>query len=49
MAEEFREPDAGEWAWLDALVGPLDDDFVETAMRRPTIQQERPALSYLFE
>ena len=22
-------PDNDEWAWLDALVGPVDDDFVK--------------------
>jgi hypothetical protein len=32
-----------DWAWLDALVGPLDDDFVQ-AMNEEPGSQERPAL-----
>jgi hypothetical protein len=24
-----------DWAWLDALVGPLDDDFVRAATEEP--------------
>ena len=38
---------AGDWAWLDALVGKLDDDFVE-AVQEDVAQQERPALDKLF-
>lgn len=26
------EPLAQDWAWLDGLTGPLDDDFVEAAL-----------------
>ncbi|MER9298100.1 type II toxin-antitoxin system VapB family antitoxin [Mesorhizobium sp. M0621] len=26
------EPLAQDWAWLDSLTGPLDDDFVEAAL-----------------
>ncbi|MEP6567055.1 MAG: type II toxin-antitoxin system VapB family antitoxin [Mesorhizobium sp.] len=26
------EPLAQEWAWLDRVVGPLDDDFVEAVL-----------------
>jgi len=32
-----------DWAWLDALVGPLDEDFVQ-ALNEKTPEQERPAL-----
>jgi antitoxin VapB len=32
-----------DWAWLDALVGPLDEDFVQ-AMNEEPREQERPAL-----
>jgi hypothetical protein len=31
------------WAWLDALVGPLDEDFVQAINEKPGSQQ-RPAL-----
>lgn len=31
------------WAWLDALVGPLDEDFVQALNEEPANQQ-RPAL-----
>jgi hypothetical protein len=33
-----KASDAGrreDWAWLDALVGPLDDDFVRAATEEP--------------
>ncbi|MER9333877.1 type II toxin-antitoxin system VapB family antitoxin [Mesorhizobium sp. M0293] len=26
------EPLVQDWAWLDGLTGPLDDDFVEAAL-----------------
>lgn len=42
------EPVAEDWAWLDAIVGKLDDDFVEAAGEEPA-GQERPALDELFE
>jgi antitoxin VapB len=38
---------AGDWAWLDAIAGKLDDDFVE-AVQEEVAQQERPALDKLF-
>jgi antitoxin VapB len=41
------EPIATDWAWLDALVAPLDDDFVQPVNERPQ-QQERASLD-LFE
>ncbi|WP_214472252.1 type II toxin-antitoxin system VapB family antitoxin [Mesorhizobium sp. dw_380] len=28
------EPLAQDWDWLDRLVGPLDDDFVEAVLER---------------
>lgn len=37
------EPLATDWAWLDALVAPLDDDFTE-AVQEQASPQERPAL-----
>lgn len=30
------EPLAQDWGWLDQATGPLDDDFVEAALERPT-------------
>ena len=32
-----------DWAWLEALVGSLDEDFVQ-AMNEEPGNQERPAL-----
>ena len=39
------EPIATDWAWLDALVAPVDDDFVQAANERPE-EQNRPALDF---
>ena len=41
------EPAAGNWDWLDALPGKLDDDVVR-AVNEEVPQQERPALDELF-
>ena len=41
------EPVAEDWSWLDALVGKLDQDFVEAVNEQPE-QQERPELDELF-
>ncbi len=41
------EPIPKDWAWLDAIVGQLDDDF-SAAVREDVPQQERPALKKLF-
>jgi len=41
------EPVAEDWSWLDAIVGKLDDDFVQAVDEHPE-QQERPALDELF-
>ena len=42
------EPIAKDWAWLDAIVGELDADFVQAVNEQPP-QQERPGLDQLFE
>lgn len=42
------EPLSDDWAWLDAMVGKLDDDFVQAVNEQPD-QQERPALEELFQ
>lgn len=39
------EPIADDWAWLDKLVGPFDEDFVRAANEQPPAQ-ERPELDY---
>ena len=39
------EPIAEDWAWLDDLIGPLDDDFIKTATEKP-VAQERPELDF---
>ena len=39
------EPIATDWAWLDALVGPLDDDFARAVNERSE-EQERPSLDF---
>jgi len=41
------EPLDDDWAWLDAIVGKLDRDFVRAANEEPE-SQERPALDKLF-
>jgi antitoxin VapB len=40
------EPVANDWAWLAAITGPVDDDFVAAATEQPP-QQERPKLDFL--
>jgi antitoxin VapB len=39
------EPVAHDWAWLDALTGPVDEDFAEAANEEPA-DQDRPALDH---
>ena len=39
------EPVARDWAWLDQIIGPVDDDFARGAAEQPA-EQERPALDY---
>jgi antitoxin VapB len=41
------EPVGDDWSWLDAIVGKLDDDFVQAVNEQPE-QQERPALDEAF-
>lgn len=42
------EPVAKDWAWLDSITGPLDDDFVQAVNERPE-PQNRPELDKLFQ
>jgi antitoxin VapB len=39
------EPLVEDWAWLDAVTGPVDDDFAEAATEQPA-PQERPDLDF---
>ncbi len=39
------EPIAQDWAWLDSIIGPVDDDFVKAASQRLE-EQERPELEF---
>ena len=41
------EPLDDDWAWLDSIVGKLDEDFVRAVEEQPE-QQQRPALDKLF-
>jgi antitoxin VapB len=41
------EPVAEDWAWLDAIAGKLDDDFIR-ATEEQAQPQERPAIDKLF-
>ena len=41
------EPVPETWAWLDAIVGPVDEDFVKAVNEKPA-PTERPALKKLF-
>lgn len=41
------EPVAHDWAWLDALEGKLDEDFVQAAGEKPQ-QRARPAVDKFF-
>ena len=42
------EPIALDWGWLDALTGPLDNDFQKAAQEQPLIPN-RPELDQLFK
>ena len=37
------EPVATDWDWLEAIAGPVDDDFAAAAAEQPA-EQERPGL-----
>ena len=39
------EPVAHDWAWLEALVGPVDQDF-ERAVNDAPPEQQRPELDF---
>jgi antitoxin VapB len=33
------EPIATDWSWLDALVGPVDHDFVQAVQEQPVAKE----------
>ena len=39
------EPVADNWDWLDALVGPIDEDFAAAVAEKPK-EQERSAFDF---
>jgi antitoxin VapB len=39
------EPVALDWAWLDTVAGPLDEDFIQAVNEEPA-EQNRPALDF---
>jgi len=41
------EPVGDDWAWLDTLGGPIDEDFLRSA-EEPVAPQDRPGLD-VFE
>jgi antitoxin VapB len=44
------EPVEDEWAWLEKVVGPLDEDFARAALDRPAIPApDRPGLDEIFK
>ena len=47
-AAVILEPMSQDWAWLDAIAGNLDRDFVAAVEEKPQ-QQKRPALDKLFK
>lgn len=46
-AAVILEPIAVDWAWLDALAGPLDADVEQATLEQPR-PQERPELDQAF-
>jgi antitoxin VapB len=46
--EIILEPVPETWAWLDAITGPLDNDFAEAAQEQPR-PEEQAERDELFE
>jgi antitoxin VapB len=43
-------PEKDEWAWLDKIKGPLDEDFVRAVLDRPKDPpQSRPEIDEFFK
>jgi len=45
-AAVILEPVPADWVWLDALIGPVDEDFAKAAAEEPK-DQCRPGLDRL--
>ncbi len=45
--KDAPKPKPDEWAWLDAIERPVDQDFLEAASEKPD-EQEREGLKNLF-
>ena len=45
-ATVILEPIPADWSWLDDIVGPFDEDFVQAALE-PVSEQSRPELNKL--
>ena len=39
------EPVAQDWRWLDQVIGPVDNDFLDAALDQPA-EQSRPELDF---
>lgn len=46
-ASVVLEPVPQDWTWLDALVGPVDEDFAKAASEQPA-EGDQPDLDILF-
>ncbi len=44
-AAVILEPALTDWAWLDTVIAPVDDDFVAAVLQQPS-EQQRPALDF---
>ena len=42
------EPTPKDWAWLDTITGPVDDDVI-SAVNEDVPQQDRPGLDDAFQ
>ncbi|MDP9156233.1 MAG: AbrB/MazE/SpoVT family DNA-binding domain-containing protein [Pseudomonadota bacterium] len=39
------EPIANDWSWLEFIVGPVDEGFIQASTEQPT-EQDRPDLDF---
>ncbi|MGV7243520.1 antitoxin [Caballeronia sp. M23-90] len=39
------EPIANDWSWLEFIVGPVDEGFIQVSTEQPT-EQDRPDLDF---
>jgi hypothetical protein len=48
VPDRSGEPVRHDWAWLDEVIGPVDEDFEAAANERPP-EQARPSLEWWRE